>query len=241
MKGKGGLIAKGAAAAALAGAGLFLHAAEPVYTAKEPSRDGIGKVYMGREISQTVSSHAISWLERRDREEEEKPTLVIENLGLSPDDVVADIGAGSGYFSFLMAPLVPQGRVLAVDIQPEMLEFVEGRKKLKRITNVETVLGTIENTNLPEGAVDLVLMVDAYHEFSHPREMMESIVKGLAPEGRVVFLEYRGEDPAVPIKPLHKMTIQQLTAEMAAVGLAFVESRDFLPIQHFVVFKKSAP
>jgi SAM-dependent methyltransferase len=208
------------------------------YTAKEPSRDGVGKVYMGREISQTVSSHAISWLERRDREGEEKPSLVIANLDLKPTDVVADIGAGSGYFSFLIAPLVPQGKVLAQDIQQEMLDFVEGNKKLKKITNVEPLLGTIEDTRLPEGQVNLVIMVDAYHEFSHPREMMESIVKGLAPGGRVVFLEYRGEDPAVPIKPLHKMTVKQISAEMAAVGLDFVEVRDFLPIQHFIVFRK---
>jgi SAM-dependent methyltransferase len=208
------------------------------YTSKEPSRDGIGKVYMGREISQTVSSHAITWLERRDREGEEKPSLVIENLDLKPTDVVADIGAGSGYFSFLLAPLVPQGKVIAQDIQQEMLDFVEGSRKLKKIANVEPLLGTIEDTRLPEGGVDLVIMVDAYHEFSHPREMMESIVKGLAPGGRVVFVEYRGEDPAVPIKPLHKMTIKQITAEMAAVGLDFVEVRDFLPIQHFVVFRK---
>jgi SAM-dependent methyltransferase len=145
------------------------------YTSKEPSRDGTGKVYMGREIAHTVSSHAISWLERRDREAEERPTLVMQNLGLKPDDIVADIGAGSGYFSFLMAPLVPQGKVLAVDIQQEMLDFVEGRKKLKKVANVETLLGTIEDTRLPEGQVDLVLMVDAYHEFSHPLEMMRSI------------------------------------------------------------------
>jgi len=226
---------------AFTGLGLFSRSAvaeEGHYTAKEPSRDGIGKVYMGREISQTVSSHAISWLERRDREGEERPSLVIKNLDLKPTDVVADIGAGSGYFSFLIAPLVPQGKVIAQDIQQEMLDFVEGNKKLKKITNVEPLLGTIEDTRLPGGEVDLVIMVDAYHEFSHPREMMESIVKGLAPGGRVVFLEYRGEDPAVPIKPLHKMTVKQISAEMAAVGLDFVEVRDFLPIQHFLVFRK---
>jgi len=211
------------------------------YSAKDPSRDGTGKVYMGREIAQTVSSHAISWLERRDREGEEKPSLVMQNLDLKPGDTVADIGAGSGYFSFLLAPLVPQGKVLAVDIQQEMLDFVEGRKKLKKVANVETLLGTIEDTRLPEGGVDVVLMVDAYHEFSHPRQMMQSIVRGLAPGGRVVFLEYRGEDPAVPIKPLHKMTVKQLTREMEAVGLERVEVRDFLPIQHFVVFRKSQP
>src|SRR5690606_23245678 len=145
---------------ALAGMALpSLFADEAVYTAKEPSRDGTGKVYMGREIAQTVSSHAISWLERRDREAEARPTLVMENLDLKPGDVVADIGAGSGYFTFLLAPLVPQGRVIAVDIQQEMLDFVEGRKKLKRVANVETLLGTIEDTRLPEGAVDVVLMV----------------------------------------------------------------------------------
>lgn len=219
-------------------AGQFAVGEEGHYTAKEPSRDGTGKVYMGREISQVVGSHAITWLERRDREGEEKPSLVMENLELKPTDVVADIGAGSGYFSFLLAPLVPQGKVLAVDIQQEMLDFVEGQKKLKKIANVETLLGTIQDTRLPESGVDLVIMVDAYHEFSHPREMMESIVKGLVPGGRVVFLEYRGEDPNVPIKPLHKMTVKQVTQEMEAVGLEFVELRDFLPIQHFIVFRK---
>lgn len=210
------------------------------YSAKEPSRDGIGKVYMGREISQTVSAHAIGWLERRDREGEEKPSLVMDQLELKPTDVVADIGAGSGYFSFLMAPLVPEGKVVAVDIQEEMLRFIEGKKKLKKQPNIETLLGTIEDTKLPADTIDMVLLVDAYHEFSHPREMMESIVEGLRPGGRVVFLEYRGEDPSVAIKPLHKMTVKQVTREMEAVGLKFIEVRDFLPIQHFLVFQKPA-
>ncbi|MAB75061.1 MAG: SAM-dependent methyltransferase [Verrucomicrobiales bacterium] len=211
---------------------------EGFYTQKEPTRDGIGKVYMGREISQVVSQHAIRWLERPDREEEERPSLVMENLELEADDVVADIGAGSGYFTFLMAPLVPKGKVLAVDIQPEMLKFIEGKKKLKRQPNVDPILGTIEDVNLPENSVDLAILVDAYHEFSHPREMGESIVEGLKPGGRLVLLEYRGEDPSVPIKPLHKMTVQQVRREMEAIGLEFVEVRDFLPIQHFLVFRK---
>lgn len=228
-------------AALLAAAPASGEGEAPAYTEKKASRDGTGKVYLGREIAQTVSSHAISWLERRDREAEERPALVMENLGLKPDDIVADIGAGSGYFSFLMAPLVPRGKVIAVDIQQEMLDFVEGRKKLKKVANVETLLGTVEDTRLPEGQVDLVLMVDAYHEFSHPREMMRSIVKGLAPGGRVVFLEYRGEDANVAIKPLHKMTVKQITREMEVVGLRFVEVRDFLPIQHFLVFQLSEP
>lgn len=219
--------------------GLLSPAEEAVhYSTKTPSRDGIGKVYMGREISQVVSQHAIGWLERRDREGEEKPSLVLENLELAPDAVVADIGAGSGYFAFLLAPLVPDGKVVAVDIQQEMLDFIEAKKKLKKVRNIETLLGTIEDTKLAPGSVDLAIMVDAYHEFSHPREMAESIVNGLKPGGRIVFLEYRGEDPSVPIKPLHKMTVKQVTAEMESVGMKFVEVRDFLPIQHFLVYQK---
>ena len=210
----------------------------PRYTQKEPARDGIGKVHMGREISQVVSQHAIGWLERRDREGEEKPSLVMEHLELDSDAVVADIGAGSGYFSFLLAPLVPQGKVVAVDIQQEMLNFIESKKKLKNVSNIEPHLGTIQDTRLKENSVDLALMVDAYHEFSHPWEMLSSIHKGLKPGGRVVFLEYRGEDPSVPIKPLHKMTVKQVRREAEAVGLEFVEVRDFLPIQHFIVFRK---
>jgi len=210
----------------------------PRYLEKQPSRDGIGKVYMGREISQTVSVHAISWLERRDRESEEQPSLVIENLDLAPDAVVADIGAGSGYFSFLLAPRVPEGKVIALDVQQKMLDFVEGQKKLRRVSNVETHLGTIEDTRLPEKTVDLAILVDAYHEFSHPYEMMSSIVRGLKPGGRVLLLEYRGEDPLVPIKPLHKMTVKQVKREMAAVGLEFVERKDILPIQHYLVFQR---
>jgi len=208
------------------------------YSRKTPSRDGTGKVYMGREISQVVSQHAIGWLERRDREGEEKPSLVMDHLELPKDGVVADIGAGSGYFSFLIAPLVPEGKVIAVDIQQEMLDFVEGKEKLKKVSNVETHLGTIEDTKLTEDTVDLAILVDAYHEFSHPREMAVSILKGLKPGGRLVLLEYRGEDPSVPIKPLHKMTVKQVRSEMEAIGFEFSEVRDFLPIQHFLVFRK---
>ncbi len=212
--------------------------AAPHYTKKEPSRDGIGKVYMGREISNTVSVGAITWLERGDREAEEKASEVMKNLDLKPDAVVADIGAGSGYFSFMIAPLVPKGKVISVDIQQGMLDFIEGRKKLKKISNVETLLGTFQDTRLPEKQVDLVIMVDAYHEFSFPREMMLSIFKGLKPGGRVILLEYRAEDPSIAIKPLHKMTVKQVRREMEAVGLEFVEVREFLPIQHFLIFKR---
>ncbi|MCB1231886.1 MAG: class I SAM-dependent methyltransferase [Verrucomicrobiae bacterium] len=210
------------------------------YTQKDPSRDGTGKVYLGREMAQVVGHGAVRWLERPEREREELPGKVIENMELKPTDVVADIGAGSGYFTFRMAPKVPEGKVLAVDIQQEMLDFIEGRKKETGHENVETILGKVDDTRLPEGQVDAVLMVDAYHEFSHPWEMMTSIVKGLKVGGRVILLEYRGEDPTVPIKPLHKMTERQAVKEMKAVGLEHVETREFLPSQHFMIFRKPA-
>ena len=210
------------------------------YTAKEPSRDGTGKVYFGREIAHVMGHRALGWLERPEREREELPDEVVKNMELKPTDRVADIGAGSGYFSFRMAAKVPEGKVYAVDIQPEMLDYIRDKKTETGVTNIETVQGEIHDTKLPEGRIDAALMVDAYHEFSHPWEMMRSIVKGLRPGGRVILLEYRGEDPTVAIKPLHKMTVKQVTKEMAAVGLKLKEIRDFLPSQHFFVFEKPA-
>lgn len=215
-------------------------ASEPtaVYTVTGASPDGIGKVYMGREISFVMGHLGAGWLERPTREAEERTDLLLDNLPLEPDDVVADIGAGTGYFSLPIAARVPRGRVLAVDIQQEMLDIVAGRTKSAGIQNVEPVLATETDPGLPAGAVDLVLMVDAYHEFSHPREVMTGIVGGLKSGGRVVLIEYRGEDPAVPILGLHKMTEAQARREMAAVGLEWVETKAVLPQQHFMIFRK---
>ncbi len=206
------------------------------YTQCVPSPDGIGKVYMGREIAQVMGHTGADWLERPEREAEEQPSVLIKNMDLKPTDVVADIGAGTGYFSFRMAKLVPQGQVLAVDIQPEMLDMIRASAKEKSITNVEPVLGTISDPKLPEKGVDVVLLVDAYHEFDHPHEMMEGIVKSLKPNGRVVLVEFRGEDPKVPIKPHHKMTEAQAIKEMSAVGLKHVETKEMLPRQHVMIF-----
>jgi len=209
-----------------------------IYTECRPSPDGIGKVYMGREIAQVMGHQAADWLERPEREQQERTDLLVNNMDLKPADVVADIGAGTGYFSFRMAIKVPQGKVLAVDIQQEMLDLLDKAAKDKGVANVQSVLGTITDPKLPEGGVDVALMVDAYHEFDHPREMMEAIFKSLKPGGRVVLVEYRGEDANVPIKPHHKMSEAQAKKEMAAVGLRHVETREMLPWQHLMIFQK---
>lgn len=200
--------------------------------------DGIGKYYMKREIAQVMGHQAMMWLERESREAEEKPDLTVQKLDLKPDDVVADIGAGTGYFSFRIAQQVPKGKVYAVDIQPEMLDAIALLKEERHISNVETVLGEQDKPNLPAESIDLALMVDAYHEFAYPREMMTGIVQALKPGGRVVLLEYRQENPMIMIKPLHKMTQKQVKKELKAVGLKWQETKEFLPEQHFLVFSK---
>ena len=200
--------------------------------------DGIGKFYMGREIAHVMGHEGAAWLERRERLKTETPDEVVRQMRLKPTDVVADIGAGTGYFSFRLSRVVPQGKVYAVDIQPEMLAIIEQRKASTGAVNVTTLLGTEMDTKLPAQAVDVALLVDAYHEFSYPREMMESIVHSLKPGGRVVQVEYRAEDSEVPIKRLHKMSVEQARKEMAAVGLAWKETKSFLPQQHFLVYEK---
>lgn len=202
------------------------------------TRDGTGKFYMGREISQVMGHPAISWLERSNREDEEAPSKALAMLDLKENAIIADIGAGSGYYTFRLAQQLPKGRVIAVDIQPEMISYLEQEKETQGIANVSTHLGKIDHTLLPANSIDAALIVDAYHEFSHPYEMMRSLQKALRPGGRIFLLEYRAEDPLVPIKPLHKMTQKQAKAEMANTGLQWIETKDDLPWQHFMVFQK---
>lgn len=213
-------------------------AVDSVYTHRAPTPGGTGVVYMGREIARVMPQAGAVWLDRDARGTQERPDLVVAGLDLRPDDVVADIGCGTGYFTFRISPRVPRGVVFAVDIQPGMLAAIRERMAAENVDNVVPVLGTVTSPHLPADSVDVALMVDAYHEFSHPREMMESIVRSLVPGGRVVLVEYRGEDPKLPIKPLHKMTEAQARREMAAAGLRWVKTTEVLPRQHFMVFER---
>lgn len=215
-------------------------AASSSYQAVAPSQDGIGRVYLGREIAKTMGHEGAAWLDRPSRGLQERPQAAVDHLDLRPTDIVADIGAGSGYFATRLAARVPQGRVLAVDIQPEMLELLSQKLAASAIANVEPILGREDNPNLPDNTLDLALMVDAYHEFAYPREMMAGIVAALKPGGRVVLAEYRAENPLVMIKRLHKMSAAQVKREMAAVGLRWLKTDDTLPQQHLLFFEKPA-
>ncbi|GAB2966104.1 class I SAM-dependent methyltransferase [Hymenobacter coalescens] len=209
------------------------------YQRKAPQDpNGIGKYYMGRQIAHVMGHDAAGWLERPDRQQEEGTDVLLRALNLRPTDVVADLGAGTGYFTFRMSPLVPQGRVLAVDIQPEMLARLRNASTERKVTNVEPVLGTVRSPNLPANSLDLVLIVDAYHEFDHPREMMRAVRNSLKPGGRVALVEYRAEDAKVPIKRIHRMSEEQARRELEAVGLKFVENNKSLPQQHLLIFQR---
>ncbi|MDA7820733.1 class I SAM-dependent methyltransferase [Flavobacteriaceae bacterium] len=208
------------------------------YTYKRGDYNGIGKWYMGREVAYVMGFQGINWLERSEREIEEDVSTLIKNMEIKTDDTIADIGAGSGYHVFRMAPLAENGLVYAVDIQPEMLEAIELKKRSKRVSNVETVLGSEKSINLPKNSLDKILLVDVYHEFSYPAEMVGSIKNALKSNGQLFLIEYRGEDSSVPIKKIHKMTVKQSIKEMEAAGFRLKENIDNLPWQHCMIFEK---
>jgi len=208
------------------------------YTRSTPSADGIGKRHQGREIARVMGWQAASWLERDEREAEERTSLLLEELDLEPGMVVADVGAGSGYLSRRMAPLVKPGRVIAVDIQPEMLAMLRKLSGDPRYANIQPLLGSATDTQLPAASVDLAIMVDVYHELEYPYEVMESIVRSLKPGGHMAFVEYRGEDASVPIKTLHKMTEKQVRLEAGQHALTWVRTSRRLPWQHLILFRK---
>jgi predicted methyltransferase len=216
-----------------------VRAAETRYVAVQGSPYGIGKAYMGREIAQVMSYHGAPWLERPERTHEERPDLVLAALELKPGMKVADIGAGSGYYSSRMAERVGAGGIVyAVDVQPEMIELLKKNMAERGALNVKAVLGTTMDPKLPASALDLAIMVDVYHELEYPYEMLAAIVKALKPGGRVAFVEFRGNDPDVPIKAEHTMTEAQVRKEAAAQPLEWVRTVRDLPWQHVIVFRK---
>ena len=212
---------------------------ENKYIFKEGDFNGIGKWYMGREIAYVMGYQGIGWLERSEREKEENVSKLIKNMRIKPNDVIADIGAGSGYHAFRMASLAPNGLVYAVDIQTEMLMAIENKKTFSKISNIETILGTEKSVEIPINSVDKILMVDVYHEFSFPVEMIASMKSALKSNGQLFLIEYRAEDPLVPIKTIHKMSENQSVKEMKAAGFKLLKNIENLPWQHCMVFVKN--
>lgn len=222
-----------------------IRAAEPVggaaryETRAAHDPNGTGRFYMGREIALVMGHEGAGWLERPERESEEATSRMVALLGIKPGEVAVDLGCGTGYLSRRLSPLVgPRGRVMAVDIQPEMLDLLTNRMSRIGITNVVPVLGSVQDPHLAPASVDLVVMVDVYHEFSHPYEMTAALCRALKPGGRLVFVEFRKEDPAVPIKEVHKMSEEQVKLEMTPHPLEWVTTHRELPWQHVIVFRR---
>jgi ubiquinone/menaquinone biosynthesis C-methylase UbiE len=207
--------------------------------AGKPDPNGVNKYYMGRQIAMVMGHFGIEWLERPEREAEEQVTTLLQNMALKPGEMVADIGAGSGYHVMRMAPMVePNGLVYGVDIQPEMVAYLQNQAKAANRKNVRPLLSTAQSVKLAPASIDKMLLVDVYHEFYYPYEMAVSMLEALKPGGRLYLVEYRAEDPTVPIKPIHKMTEKQAVAELAAAGFRFVKNINNLPWQHCMVFEK---
>lgn len=208
------------------------------YTQGRTSSDGTGKYYMGREIAHVMGAAGSDWLDRGSRQTEENSSLAVSKMPFTASSRVADIGAGTGYYSFMIAAKVPEGRVYSVEIQDELIDTLHERIKAKGVKNMEVVKGSIRSCNLPENSIDVALMVDVYHELAFPVEVLKDIRRSLTKEGKLVLLEYKGEDPAVAIKEHHKMTAAQVTREMKANGFTLISKGNFLPIQHLLVFGK---
>ncbi len=219
---------------------LVSGAGEAQKTPEVPSKIPKGRTtYMGRTIAQTMHYRGAEWLIRDSREREERCALMLEHLGVEPGMTVCDMGCGNGFYSLKLAQQVgTKGHVLAVDIQPQMLFLLRQRAEQQEIENVSPILGSVHHPRLPPRSTDIVLMVDVYHEFSHPERMLKAVRQALKPHGLVVLLEYRAEDPKVPIKALHKMSKQQILKELRASGFELAREFDGLPWQHMMFFAK---
>ena len=209
-----------------------------IYTFAKPSAGGTGKFYFGREIAQVMGAAGAAWLERNERQQEENTALAIDKMNLFNNEVIADVGAGSGYYTFRIAAKAPQGKVYAVEIQEEMIKLLNERKQKENTENVVVVKGNDTSTNLPLNSIDLAIMVDVYHELEYPHEILQSIRQSLKDSGKLLLVEYRGEDTALAIKPLHKTAVAQLNKELGANGFRLLYKGEFFPIQHFLLYKK---
>ena len=211
---------------------------DTAYTYRKATADGKGKYYKGREIAQVMSFEGADWLERNTRQKEENTNLAISKLPINNNSVVADIGAGTGYYTFRIAPKVPRGKVYAVEIQADAIKYLKNKSNTLKNNNVIVVKGGEQSPNLPDNTIDLAIMVDVYHELIYPHEMLQAIRRSLKSNGKLLLLEYRAEDPKVPIKELHKMSIAQVNKELNANGFRLIEDGEFMPIQHFLVYGK---
>jgi len=221
---------------------LVAPAASRGQTPVEPARRDPPGFYMGRRIADVMSWQGAEWLFRQTRVEEEQPEAMLDALEIKPGMTVADVGAGAGYHAVRLARRVgDEGIVLAADVQPQMIAMLKRNARDAGVRNVRPVLCTQRDTKLPAGEVDLILMVDVYHECSDPETLLDGLLAALKPGGRLVLVEFRGEDPEVPIKPEHKMTVEQARKEVEPRGFAFKTSHEFLPWQHVIVFEKPKP
>lgn len=194
----------------------------------------------GRHIAQVMGVGGADWLVRPEREAEEAPDAALDAIVIARGAIVADIGAGAGYFTWRLAERVgPEGKIYANDIQPEMLDLLRKNMATRHLTNFETVLGAVDDPKLPAARMDLVLLVDVYHEFTEPEKMLRKIRESMKPDGRLVLLEYRKEDPNVPIRPEHKMSVAEVRAEVEPEGFHFEKTLETLPRQHILIFRKS--
>ena len=209
------------------------------YTFKTPSVNGTGTVYMGREIAQVMSFEGVQWLERNSRMQEENTTLALASLPLKSNSIVADIGAGSGFYTFRIAQRIPKGKIYAVEIQNDAIAYLKKKAIDDHLPNVEVIKGAEKTPNLPANSIDLAFMVDVYHELQNPVAYLAALSKALKPKGQLLLLEYKEEDPTVAIKPEHKMSVKQAKKELAANGFKLVKNGTFLPLQHFLLFEKT--
>jgi cyclopropane fatty-acyl-phospholipid synthase-like methyltransferase len=194
----------------------------------------------GRRYAGVMGVGGADWLVRPEREAEEQPDRALDLIGIAKGSTVADVGAGNGYITWRMAQRVgPTGKVYANDIQPEMLRMLERNIKQRKLDNVTPVLGAMDDPKLPANAIDLIILVDVYHEFGEPQKMLRGMREALKSDGRLVLLEYRGEDPDVPLRPEHKMTVQQVKAELEPEGFRLDKLIDALPRQHILIFRKA--